>query len=96
MTDAQEEKTSVPTAQQWIACDKCNKWRTVPGFVDLALFSSWTCEMNEWDAERSNCDAPEIDEKELKKKQAREIKNEKEDKRGKGIGVRTQRNLWAQ
>ncbi len=72
-----EEQVPPLAAQQWIACDKCDKWRTVPGFVDLSSFSSWNCEMNEWDAEHSKCDAPEIDEKELKRRQARDIKNEK-------------------
>eukprot|EP00923_Selenidium_pygospionis_P020227 GHVN01035059.1.p1 GENE.GHVN01035059.1~~GHVN01035059.1.p1 ORF type:complete len:2351 (-),score=272.17 GHVN01035059.1:2943-9995(-) len=49
---------------QWVCCDKCQKWRQLPG-VSHTLFETirhknyWECSMNDWDLKRSSCDAPE-------------------------------------
>ena len=41
-------------------CDRCQKWRRVPGSVDVeALPEQWYCEMNQWDARHNSCHAPE-------------------------------------
>jgi hypothetical protein len=46
---------------QWVMCERCSKWRTLPLSVNLAdLPEQWYCEMNKWDADHNNCDAPEI------------------------------------
>ena len=49
-----EAATAYPEAQ-WVACDDCGKWRTVPGHINLDAFedegAKWTCSMNEWDPE---------------------------------------------
>lgn len=46
----------------WVQCDRknCKKWRKVPATVNTAdLPDKWFCELNTWDSERANCDAPE-------------------------------------
>ncbi len=46
---------------QWVQCDECSKWRSIPAYVDSdALPDQWFCEMNEWDSERNHCGAAEI------------------------------------
>lgn len=57
-------RTSGTTAQpiQWVQCERktCNKWRKVPLDVDMSKFpEKWFCEMNTWNAEKANCNAPE-------------------------------------
>ena len=43
----------------WVQCDKCQKWRLLPSFVDSsALPDKWFCTMNVYDNFNS-CDVPE-------------------------------------
>ena len=46
---------------QWIACDKCSKWRVIPGHVDLSVYEGgqWHCAMNEWDPQKQSCSVEE-------------------------------------
>ena len=46
---------------QWIACDKCGKWRVIPGHVDLSVYEGgqWHCAMNEWDPQKQSCSVEE-------------------------------------
>lgn len=46
----------VITAVQWVQCDKCRKWRSIPNHVDMeSLPESWYCGMNQWDATHNDC-----------------------------------------
>ena len=49
----------------WVACDKCGKWRRVPGSIPLETLTSqaWYCAMAHWDAlvSSAGCAAPEED-----------------------------------
>lgn len=51
---------------QWVQCDTCNKWRKLPGNIDLTtLPEAWECSMNRWDSLHSHCnDEEEKDEDE--------------------------------
>lgn len=53
--------TGPPEAVQWVACDACGKWRSVPGSVDLATLtaSRWECSMNSWRPAMAACSVPE-------------------------------------
>jgi len=43
----------------WIQCDRCTKWRRLPGVLaDDTLLDTWTCDLNP-DRRRRTCDAPE-------------------------------------
>mmetsp|Transcript_5400 Transcript_5400/g.6918 ORF Transcript_5400/g.6918 Transcript_5400/m.6918 type:complete len:890 (-) Transcript_5400:291-2960(-) len=45
---------------QWVQCDRCQKWRRLPGVLDTKnLPEKWFCEMNVWDNSRRTCEAPE-------------------------------------
>lgn len=53
------DDSSVPL-YQWAQCDRCQKWRRLPGVVDTkGLPEQWFCEMNVWDNSRRSCEAPE-------------------------------------
>lgn len=41
----------------WVQCEKCSKWRQVPGHIKLTT-PKWFCTMNTWDANPS-CSVPE-------------------------------------
>lgn len=44
----------------WVQCNTCDKWRSLPSTVDPdKLPDIWTCDLNVYDPERNNCDAPE-------------------------------------
>jgi len=44
----------------WVACNKCDKWRSLPPTVDMSsLPDIWTCDMNTYDPSRANCAAEE-------------------------------------
>jgi hypothetical protein len=44
----------------WVQCNTCDKWRSLPSTVDPdKLPDIWTCDLNIYDSERNNCDAPE-------------------------------------
>ena len=48
-------KSSRSLPDQWVQCDKCSKWRSIPGDVDFVLFpEKWFCSMNKWDSARKN------------------------------------------
>jgi hypothetical protein len=53
-----------PVAEiQWIGCDDCAKWRSIPigsgiNVNDLAD-KKWVCSMNTWDEKRASCEAEE-------------------------------------
>jgi hypothetical protein len=54
-------KLHVLSTQQWVQCDRCSKWRGIPGTVNMeALPEEWDCTLNEWDAERDSCSVPEM------------------------------------
>ncbi|CBZ50001.1 cw-type zinc finger domain-containing protein,related [Neospora caninum Liverpool] len=49
---------------RWVQCDKCDKWRRLPGCTDTeyaALMANprWQCNKNRWDQARASCTAPE-------------------------------------
>ncbi|KAK3240776.1 methyl-CpG-binding domain-containing protein [Cymbomonas tetramitiformis] len=48
-----------PQINQWVQCDKCSKWRSVPwGEWELIGEEQWYCEMQTWHTGAS-CDMPE-------------------------------------
>jgi hypothetical protein len=52
----------IARTQEWICCDKCNKWRKVPIEVDfeaLQALGEWYCRYNTWDKRFSKCSAKE-------------------------------------
>lgn len=57
MGSSSKAKTAAEQAAlQWIACDRCGKWRTLPSHVDMdALPEQWYCEMNLWDNFYNDC-----------------------------------------
>ena len=45
---------------QWVQCNRCEKWRTVPAALDLdTLPESWFCELNTWNPALNKCEAEE-------------------------------------
>eukprot|EP00592_Proboscia_alata_P013230 CAMPEP_0194387726 /NCGR_PEP_ID=MMETSP0174-20130528/94105_1 /TAXON_ID=216777 /ORGANISM="Proboscia alata, Strain PI-D3" /LENGTH=885 /DNA_ID=CAMNT_0039178235 /DNA_START=1067 /DNA_END=3724 /DNA_ORIENTATION=- len=65
--DVAPSAAPLPTAastENWIQCDKCQKWRVIPKEKGLtldtnALPEQWYCEMNVHDLNRNTCLAPE-------------------------------------
>jgi len=58
-SNGKEESETGKRKDIWAVCDKCNKWRRLPGVADESeLPSTWYCSMNR-DKQRSRCDAPE-------------------------------------
>lgn len=56
----QIKEKSKNSGAQWVACDSCGKWRSLPSSIDTeALPSVWYCSMNEWDPLHNTCDAPD-------------------------------------
>lgn len=52
--------------ENWVQCDRCQKWRFLPEFVDMdGLPERWFCEMNKYDPKRNKCNAPEQTVKEI-------------------------------
>ncbi|OWZ01780.1 hypothetical protein PHMEG_00026773 [Phytophthora megakarya] len=44
----------------WVQCDKCQKWRRLPNQVNVSeLPAVWYCKMNKWDKRHNKCSAPE-------------------------------------
>ncbi|UIZ22799.1 hypothetical protein KXD40_004074 [Peronospora effusa] len=44
----------------WVQCDKCQKWRRLPNQVNvLELPAVWYCNMNRWDKRHNKCSAEE-------------------------------------
>ncbi len=53
-------KVAYKAPPKWVQCDECEKWRKIPGDVNVdALPEQWSCSLNEWDKKHSNCDATE-------------------------------------
>lgn len=51
-----------PTKTEWIQCDECSKWRSIPpsAGIDIEnLPEKWFCFMNTWDEARNTCEAEE-------------------------------------
>jgi len=47
--------------QEWVQCDRCKKWRTLPPRVSAAdLPEIWYCELNTWDPSLASCDVDEV------------------------------------
>jgi len=76
--DVEEHKPDSDAEQndtEWVQCDSCKKWRVLPDTVKVSsLPEQWYCHMNIYDKKRSNCQAPEQNQKEA-------IKERKERKR---------------
>ncbi|ETV98203.1 hypothetical protein H310_08927 [Aphanomyces invadans] len=46
--------------ENWVQCDKCQKWRKLPDSVDVsALPTTWYCRMNKWSRKYNKCSAIE-------------------------------------
>ena len=46
--------------ENWVQCDKCQKWRLLPAYVNMeALPDVWACDMNSYDLNRNTCVAAE-------------------------------------
>ncbi|ETV68052.1 hypothetical protein, variant 1 [Aphanomyces astaci] len=46
--------------ENWVQCDKCQKWRKLPDSVDVsALPTTWYCRMNKWSRKFNKCSAVE-------------------------------------
>ncbi|CAH0475398.1 unnamed protein product [Peronospora belbahrii] len=44
----------------WVQCDKCQKWRRLPNQVNVSeLPAIWYCKMNRWDKHHNKCAAQE-------------------------------------
>ena len=57
---AENKNELAPRPPQWLQCDRCDKWRKVPYYVDVkSLPEKWYCENNQWDPARQTCAAPE-------------------------------------
>jgi len=58
-------KKSSKVVEQWVQCERCQKWRVVPPSHGAeSLPDHWYCEMNIWDPISARCSAPEEEEKE--------------------------------
>ncbi|OQS00516.1 hypothetical protein ACHHYP_03443 [Achlya hypogyna] len=46
--------------ENWVQCDKCQKWRKLPDSVDVSeLPAIWYCRMNKWSRRFNKCSAAE-------------------------------------
>ncbi|KAF8822836.1 CW-type Zinc Finger protein [Cardiosporidium cionae] len=59
--------THIGPNNRWVQCDKCDKWRRLPGCTDeeyeaIEADDRWECSMNKWDLVRASCSSPEEDE----------------------------------
>jgi len=54
------EKSSDPDNQEWVQCEKCEKWRRLPPHISAgSLPDRWYCNMNSWDPYAATCEAQE-------------------------------------
>ena len=86
--DVEEHKPDSDTEQndtEWVQCDSCKKWRVLPDTVKGSpLPEQWYCHMNIYDKKRSNCQAPEQNQKEAlkeRKERKRRLKLKKRARR---------------
>ncbi|KAL3809893.1 hypothetical protein ACHAXA_008545 [Cyclostephanos tholiformis] len=67
-----DEKNEKAEEDPWVQCDRCHKWRHLPGFVNVeSLPEHWFCELNIYDSKRNNCEAVEQTPKEVAKEKKR-------------------------
>ena len=60
ITSTAKAKKAGTLQAQWVQCDKCSKWRSIPGSVDMdSLPEKWFCSLNQWDALRDKCTVEE-------------------------------------
>jgi hypothetical protein len=70
-----DEKNKYAEEDPWVQCDRCHKWRHLPGTVNLdSLPEHWFCELNIYDPKRNNCEAEEQKPKEVAKEMKRSKK----------------------
>ena len=60
--DALAKRRGIAPDVAWVCCDKCGKWRALPGTTNMKRLEKrkWFCAMNP-DPKRNTCDAPEQD-----------------------------------
>lgn len=50
------KKQKEAVSQEWVQCEKCEKWRRLPPRVKAKdLPDVWTCDMNDWDPRSASC-----------------------------------------
>jgi len=50
------KKQKDPINQEWVQCEKCEKWRRLPPRIKAKdLPDVWTCDMNDWDPRSASC-----------------------------------------
>ncbi len=80
----------------WVQCERknCKKWRKVPATIDTKLFpEKWFCEMNSWDMDVANCDAPEVSDDEDDYKQTADTRSQLILSNSKGPGALSYRRI---
>jgi hypothetical protein len=80
----------------WVQCERknCKKWRKVPGSIDTKLFpEKWFCEMNSWDTDVANCDAPEVSDDEDDYQQTADTRSQLILSNSKGPGTLSYRRI---
>ena len=54
------QASQVDENQEWVRCDRCEKWRKLPPHVSADdLPDVWYCSLNTWNPASASCDAPE-------------------------------------
>ena len=70
--EKKEEKKAEPK-QEWVQCDKCEKWRRLPPRIaPTDLPDVWYCSMNTWDINVATCTAIEDKHEPISKEKERE------------------------
>eukprot|EP01034_Spumella_vulgaris_P034348 gene34348-42361_t len=88
------ETESEGDEKEWVQCNACNKWRSLPHGVDVAsLPEMWTCAMNSYDKSKNKCSAPEED-YENDAGSSDEESDEEEVQRGNGRQLATRKAKW--
>ena len=54
-----KDKDSKEAQEEWVQCDECSRWRTLPPPNDPLyphdLPDHWTCSMNTWHPSKASC-----------------------------------------